>query len=425
MRLTDDQLGARLLGAAEAGMESRGIELVKEGANPNWRPAGSGGSKPFMAALSKVVGSLAMAMLPSVAEAGMESRGIELVKEGANPNWRPAEPGGSTPFTVALSKGMGRLAMAMLPRADVWATDALGNLPWLIACKSGDARAMRAICEAMARLPSPSHGGWEAALCSGQRGQRVGAVHLALAAASEPCLRVALELGADASGIDDRGMTPLCAASRDGAAHCVETLLKFGAGREEGELREAATWACAGGHPEALAALLDAHPRLLVASSASARGWSLMHVAARSGSSACIAVLLDKGADPSGRDERGATPLMSAAEAGVLETVRALAPHSDLWARDDARRSALGRAAGTDSAPCVSLLAELMAGSAPDEAAYVAELHCALGETRGMRAVKAEVELEGRARSALDALSLRLSLAPAAKLASRDRGRTL
>ena len=135
---------------------------------------------------------------------------------------------------------------------------------------------------------------------------------------------VLLEAGADANAVNRYGVTPLSLASTNGNAAIVSRLLGAGADPNaatphgETPLMTAART----GNADVVALLVDGGAR--VDATEDWRGQTALMWAAAEKNAAAARVLIDAGADVSARSEAGMTPLLFAARAGDIDTVRTL-----------------------------------------------------------------------------------------------------
>jgi ankyrin repeat protein len=149
-----------------------------------------------------------------------------------------------------------------------------------------------------------------------------------------------LDAGAPLDAVDREGWSPLGVACANGNWRMAKFLLERGA-RTEPDGGQPVLLAAAGGEDDA------AGVRLLLKFKArvDARGRlnrSALHVACLAAHAEVAQALLDAGADVNARDEQGVSPLLEAARAGHLPTLKVLAArHPDAAVCDNAGRNAL------------------------------------------------------------------------------------
>lgn len=143
--------------------------------------------------------------------------------------------------------------------------------------------------------------------------------------------------GADLGALDLYGRTPLRVTAYSRRAPRAVARYLFGLGAEDDVFLR-----CALDDREAVAAAIDAEPALLHArgehlDATSARGGTLLHLAASLSNLAMATLLLDRGADPNVRGGEGGTPLHYAAKLGDRAMADLLIDRgSDPGARDTA-----------------------------------------------------------------------------------------
>lgn len=166
-----------------------------------------------------------------------------------------------------------------------------------------------------------------------------GATPLAVACAAGPgraeAVRALLELGADATCLDDRGRSTLHAAAEAGADDALRLVLGAAAAAGEQQLvgardadqgNTAAHLACEGDHPACLTLLAEAGAD--VAGALNDNKSSPLHVASYHGSVGCVRVLVaGVGVDVNQPHDHKKSPLLYAAWRGHLGVVRVLLQH--------------------------------------------------------------------------------------------------
>jgi len=131
-------------------------------------------------------------------------------------------------------------------------------------------------------------------------------------------VRTLIQRGFDANSRDPKGQTGLILALRGGALDAADALLKapnldVNALNEAGE--SALMMAALKGHADWSQRLID-HGASIVK-----HGWSPIHYAATGPDTAVVKLLLDKGAPIDARSPNGSTPLMMAAQYGAETSV--------------------------------------------------------------------------------------------------------
>jgi len=298
---------------------------------------------------------------------GQDAVVTSVLAEGADPN--ELDPEGAVALARAASGGHLDIVRALL----VAGADPNHGTPAPVVAAAGtnDARLMRALLDAGARI--------EAVDPSGRS-----AIHVAAAAGHRATVETLLERGARADRIDAAGFSPLevavrhahddlvvllvtrtpqawrsralCSAAVGGRARVLELLIEKG-GNVEGT--------CAGGQPLLHVATRQGSARavgqLLRAGAQSNRpsasGNSAVLVAAEAGDADIVATLLAHGAAVDGRGLGGRTPLMRAAAAGHLKVAeQLLAARADRRMRDEQGNTALDLARSAGHGQLVALL---------------------------------------------------------------------
>src|SRR5262245_54108376 len=135
-------------------------------------------------------------------------------------------------------------------------------------------------------------------------------------------VRQLFDNGADVNARDAEGNTPLILASFYASPECVELLIEKGADVNAANK--------AGATPLIRAATDYEKTRLLVAGGANIQvrtalgNTPLILAARRAGNSRTVQLLLERGANPTERNETGVAPVLSAAASGDVQTVRLL-----------------------------------------------------------------------------------------------------
>ncbi len=186
-----------------------------------------------------------------------------LIAAGARVDQQLADQEGATALHVASENGRAQTCSALiLARAFLDVQDAKGLTPLSRAAILGRSAVVRMLCErgADGRIPDA-------------RGRR--ALHFSAASGDLESVRALLDVGSDPRAADDRGWTALHVA-------------------------------CAHGRADAVLALIGVLDRAALDGRTS-RGATALHFAARRADARCVSALLDAGADPSLRDDRGRT----------------------------------------------------------------------------------------------------------------------
>jgi ankyrin repeat protein len=152
-------------------------------------------------------------------------------------------------------------------------------------------------------------------------------LHLACAEGHLDCVVLLLDEGAAPAPVNEDGLSPIHVAAARGHADILLALLQTDAPRGEIDVRSRSadgSTAChyaACGHPEALRVLIfrGAQPPGLDLNALNNDGSTPAHMAAITGSSDCLALLAEAGADLARADAAGATPLHAALSAGYAE----------------------------------------------------------------------------------------------------------
>lgn len=127
----------------------------------------------------------------------------------------------------------------------------------------------------------------------------------------EDIVEVLLQCGAEINARDDSGDTPLHVAARDGRGAALEALLANGADLNDRSASGlTAMWLIPLKNPEILDHLMRGGADIL--STRDPEGRTLLHLAARKGTSDFVRGLLDRGADIESLDPEGRTPLFHA-----------------------------------------------------------------------------------------------------------------
>ena len=209
--------------------------------------------------------------------------------------------------------------------------------PLLCAADSGHTECVRFLlqcgADANQRSTSPGRGGWTLA-------------HYAAVQGNTEMLLAALDASCDVDAINSDGDTSLTCAVREGQTDCVRLLLQRGANvRTSGYMP--ANIAAERGNKEMLLALLDAGCE---ADEPDWIGDTPLMLAAKTGNTDCVQLLLQRGAD-------GRSCAHLAAEGGHKETLLALLDAGcAVDATDRWNRTPLIRAAGRGHTDCVRLL---------------------------------------------------------------------
>ena len=236
----------------------------------------------------------------------------------------------------ALTRGHHRKALTLLREVGPEISEEDRDRVLRQAAISGFVEVARAALDLGARVDAPDHEGGTPLMA---------AAHLKRA----DCVRLLLDRGADPNRVRADGRTPLMQAARGGDADCVNALIAAGADLDARtpDGRECPLTAAAGdGNWAAVEALLDAGARADVAD---AHGRPLLASILRSAVH-LVGPALANGAEVAAIDPLGGgRPLHACAEAGAAGAVDALLAHgADLEARDDAGRTPLLAAAGSE-----------------------------------------------------------------------------
>ena len=249
-----------------------------------------------------------------------------LVQAGADVN--AVDDDGATPLHLALVRTWGDSAnaIALLARgADANARNREGETPLHLATIRSDTTVVAALVQAGANVNARN-----------ERGETP--LHLAWWRDQPPVVDKLLALGADADAEDNRGQVagPVCnwsdirfrmeQATVESVRSCIEagTPLELRAGPSGSTpLHRTLSLFSSGEAIEVASLLLEAGAD---ANTRNERGSTPLHSAASSGDTPMVSVLLEAGADVNARTPHGATPLHSAASGsrGTVETVSLL-----------------------------------------------------------------------------------------------------
>ena len=224
------------------------------------------------------------------------------------------------PLHEAARSGDVAAAMALIKAgADVNARTDGGVTPLHFAADAGGSKAMvAALIEAGADVDARDQLG-------------VTSLHVAAWWACTAVVMALIEAGADVDVRDRRGVTPLHRAARRRGAAAVAVLIEAGA--DVNARRYAVR-----GSPTPLD-IADGIPIREVG------GWTALHEAAWSASSATAVVLIEAGADVNARDDQGLTPLDRAGDRAIAQMLAALGGRRRRTGGGRVQRSALKRSA--------------------------------------------------------------------------------
>lgn len=190
-------------------------------------------------------------------------------------------------------------------------------------------------------------------------------------AASEDHPEIAQELinaGAEVNFINDHGWTALIEAADEGSYATAIVLLEAGADvnlRGSQYKRTAAAMAASEGHASLLELLIERGADWSGRNGASPP----LHLAAEEGQYDVMKMLLDRGVDVNAKDEHGRTALFYAAEEGKVSIVKLLlANGADANAQDDNGRTPLAIAAEEDQSTVATILLEAGANASIQDA---------------------------------------------------------
>ncbi|CAG9460945.1 unnamed protein product [Pedinophyceae sp. YPF-701] len=298
----------------------------------------------------------------------------DLLRRSATAAVDAADAEGCTPLMYALAAGKEDCAQSLLNRgAAVKVVDKRGRTPLHAACWAGGIKLVRAVLEHKADVNFADVDGRTA-------------LHMAVEGGTA-LLRLLLDYGADVMATDKQGRTPLHAAAEAGAVETGTLLLKAverskadpRGGLLTREGRGLLHLAAQHGRPVFLAMLLDngfedhaQNPDL--------RGQTPLHVAAAHGDPDCVALLCDcAGMDVDARDLTSRTPLMLAAEAGHVASVKVLLDQrASVKATDAKGRTPLHAAAAAGNAQvCIVLCQHGASPHAATEGNLITPLHLA------------------------------------------------
>jgi ankyrin repeat protein len=254
-------------------------------------------STALAAALSAGFGGAALAdPLVDAVEAGDSAAAMRLIGEGADV--RATSPDGTTALHWAVYNSDAELVSRLLREgADVSAVNHYSSTPMMEAAVFGDVAIMAMLLEAGADVESPNADG-QTALMVVARTENLDAARLLLAH------------GADVNAVEQwRGQTPVMWAAAQNRAGMVELLLDSGA------------------DPNARS-FINEHRRQITAEPRyiwrPISGWTPLLLAAREGCGACVAHLLDAGADIDMGNPENVTPLLIATMNFHFDTARLL-----------------------------------------------------------------------------------------------------
>ena len=220
-----------------------------------------------------------------------------LLDSGAEVNVHDATQ--NTPLHLAVTRGRLDLVRMLLKRgADVQSLDGDGRTPLFSAAKGGSPDVVRLLLD---------HGA-DAHIRDDNENN---ALHIAAAGGHLDVARMLLALNLEVNARNCNGMTPLCSAlETSGKPDVVRLLLDHGA-----------------------AVRMPAHDK---------HCRSALHVAAGSGNSELVQMILERNPDIEARDDEGETPLLTASSEGNPAVVQLLLDHgADPYVRNDEGKTAL------------------------------------------------------------------------------------
>lgn len=320
------------------------------------------------------------------ASRGSHVRVVEiLIASGADPNLR--ENGGSTALFMAVERNQARLVDILLQAgADLQLADGTGRLPIFMAVTRNESVSVLDLLLSYGADPNAqdSRGFTPLMIGAGQHADLIVARLLEAGArpditASDGSTALLLAIERDAAGssgfsaatdlllsvdapIDIRSARVSAAAfsaATNGNVVVLSLLFDYGINPAMQSSKGENLLTASTAHPEVLRTVLEGGVQV---DTPNARRETALIVSSRNGHMESVTILLGYGANVNIAGADGRTPLMYAVGANNLELVRRIVlSEATIWARDEARNTALHLAAATASPEIVRLL--LTAGS--------------------------------------------------------------